>query len=238
MMIFAHRGYSARFPENSLLAFRKAFEAGADGIELDVRLTKDGKLIVFHDEDMKRIFGVDRKGRDMSFEEIESLRFSGERVPTLEEVLEIVPQDRWVIVEVKEFDAGEAATQLVIEKGLKGRAIISSFDHDLVRELKYHHPSMNFAFLIGEEHRDLDFQEMVSYIIKTRPHSVHVPKDAFDLLPDLSRQFVLMMKENAIDIFLWNTNDLEFVKKNAQLFDAVIVDEVEKFVSWKKGAVV
>jgi len=235
MLIFAHRGYSAKFPENSIKAFVKAFEVGADGIELDVRLTRDGELIVFHDEDMKRIFGLDRKGRDMDYSDIEKLRFRGEKIPKLKEVLDVIPQDRWLIVEVKEFDAGEAATQMVIEKGLKGRTIISSFDHDLIIQLKYHHPGMNFAFLIGEEHKDVDFKEMMNYIVETHPHSVHVPKDAFDLFPDLSKQFVAFMKENGIDIYLWNTNDLEFVKKNAPLFDGVIVDEVEKFVEWKRG---
>ena len=235
MLIFAHRGYSAKYPENSLRAFEEAFKAGADGIELDVRLTKDGKLIVFHDPDMKRIFGLDKKGRDMDYSDIEKLRFGGEKVPTLEEVLSIIPPDKFLIVEVKEFDAGELATQMVIEKGLKGRTIISSFDHDLIIQLKYHHPRMNFAFLIGEEHKDVDVKKMMGYIVKTHPHSVHVPKDAFDLFPDLARQFVAFMKENGIDVYLWNTNDLEFVKKNAPLFDGVIVDEVEKFVEWKRG---
>jgi glycerophosphoryl diester phosphodiesterase len=235
MLIFAHRGYSSKFPENSLMAFRKAFEVGADGIELDVRLTKDGKLIVFHDADMKRIFGLDRRGRDMDYSDIEKLRFFGEKVSTLEEVLNIIPQDKWLIVEVKEFDAGEAAAQLVIEKGLKGRTIFSSFDHDLIKELKYHHPRMNFAFLIGEEHSEIDRKELISYIIKTHPHSVHIPKDAFDLFPEEARYLVNLLKENGIDVYLWNTNDLDFVRKNASLFDGVIVDEVEKFVEWKKG---
>jgi glycerophosphoryl diester phosphodiesterase len=235
MLIFAHRGYSAKFPENSLTAFKKAFEAGADGVELDVRLTRDGKIIVFHDADMKRMFGIDRRSRDTDYSDIEKLRFSGESVPILSEVLDIIPKDGWVIVEVKEFDAGEAAVQLVIEKGLKKRAIFSSFDHELVKELKYHHPRMNFAFLIGEEHAKADRNEMINYILKTHPHSVHVPKDAFDLFPKEARHFVNFLKENGIDVYLWNTNDLDFVKKNASLFDGVIVDEVEKFVEWKKG---
>lgn len=235
MMIFAHRGYSLKYPENTLTAFKKAFEMGADGIELDVRLSKDGKLYIFHDDNLSRIFGVDKKGKDMSFEEIESFRYRGERVPSLEEVLEIIPEGRWVIVEVKEFDAGEMAAQMVIEKGLKNRAIFSSFDHDLIKELKYHHPNMNFAFLLDESHKDMDPQVLMGYIIKTHPHSVHIPKDAFDIVPDLTLKFIEVMKENCIDIFLWNTNDLEFVKKHAQFFDALIVDDIEKFVSWKRG---
>ncbi len=235
MMIFAHRGYSLKYPENTLTAFKKAFEIGADGIELDVRLSKDGKIYVFHDKDMLRIFGVDKKGRELLFEEIESFRYRGERVPSLEEVLDIIPTGKWVIVEIKEFDAGEIAVQLVIEKGLKDRAIFSSFNHNLIKELKYHHPNLNFAFLLDERYREVDPKALVDYILKTHPHSVHIPKDAFDIIPDLARRFVHTMKENCIDVFLWNANDLGFVKKNAQLFDALIIDDVEKFVSWKRG---
>ena len=235
MMIFAHRGYSLEYLENTLTAFKKAFEEGADGIELDVRRSKDDELYVFHDDDMSRIFGVDKKVKDLSFEEIENFRNKGERIPSLGEVLDVIPEGRWVIVEIKEFEAGEMAVQLVVEKGLKNRAIFSSFDHDLIKELKYHHPNLNFAFLLDEEHKDIDPEVLIGYIIKTHPHSVHIPKDAFDILPELTLKFINIMKENCIDIFLWNTNDLEFVKKHAQLFDAVIIDDVKKFVSWKRG---
>ena len=54
MKIYGHRGYSGKYPENTMLAFRKAAEAGCDGIELDVQLTKDGKLVVIHDETVDR----------------------------------------------------------------------------------------------------------------------------------------------------------------------------------------
>ena len=54
MKIFAHRGYSERYPENTMLAFKKAYEAGADGIELDVQLTKEGTVVVIHDERIDR----------------------------------------------------------------------------------------------------------------------------------------------------------------------------------------
>ena len=56
---FAHRGFSGQFPENTMLAFEKAVEAGADGIELDVQFSKDGELVIMHDETLNRTAGVD-----------------------------------------------------------------------------------------------------------------------------------------------------------------------------------
>ena len=58
MRILAHRGWSGKYPENTMLAFRKAHEIGADGIELDVHLSKDGEVMVIHDESLSRTAGI------------------------------------------------------------------------------------------------------------------------------------------------------------------------------------
>ena len=65
-LIYAHRGYSAKYPENTMLAFQKAEEVGADGIELDVQLTKDGEIVVIHDEKVNRTTNGKRR-RTASF---------------------------------------------------------------------------------------------------------------------------------------------------------------------------
>ena len=88
--IIAHRGASAHAPENTIAAFQLALEQGADGIELDVMLSKDGHLVVIHDNTVDRT--TDGKGavRDMTLEELKSLDAGGgQRIPTLEEVLEL-----------------------------------------------------------------------------------------------------------------------------------------------------
>ena len=95
---FAHRGFSGKYPENTMLAFRKAVEAGVDGIELDVHLTRDGQLAVIHDETVNRTCGVPGRVRDMTMEELRSLdaaylwRGQVERcpIPTLEEYFDLV----------------------------------------------------------------------------------------------------------------------------------------------------
>ena len=95
--IFAHRGASAYAPENTLEAFRLAMEQGADGIELDVQLTKDGELVVIHDETIDRVSNGKGAVRDYTLEELKSFSVSNHfeqypdvKIPTLREVLELV----------------------------------------------------------------------------------------------------------------------------------------------------
>lgn len=108
-LIFGHRGASAYAPENTLAAFNLAFEMGADGVELDVTLTKDGVPVVIHDDAVDRT--SDGKGRvsDMMVREVQQVdsgtwfdaKYRGEKIPTLEEVLTRVPATKIVNVELK-----------------------------------------------------------------------------------------------------------------------------------------
>jgi glycerophosphoryl diester phosphodiesterase len=87
-LVYGHRGASAHALENTLSAFARARADGADGIELDVRLTADGELAVFHDQDLSRIAGRPGRLADMSWRELAEVRLpGGERIPRLAEVL-------------------------------------------------------------------------------------------------------------------------------------------------------
>lgn len=92
--VICHRGYSSRYPENTMLAFQKAIETGADGIELDVHLTRDGEVVVIHDELVDRTTDGVGFVKDFSLAELRRLNaahgweIAPQRVPTLEEYLE------------------------------------------------------------------------------------------------------------------------------------------------------
>src|SRR5262245_65624278 len=98
MEIIAHRGASHDAPENTLAAVRLAWEQGADAVEVDVQLSKDGKLVVIHDDNTKRSGGFARKVRAQTLDELRRLdvgrwkgkRWAGEKIPTLDVVLEAV----------------------------------------------------------------------------------------------------------------------------------------------------
>jgi len=110
-ILFAHRGDSAHAPENTLPAFQQALQKGTDGVELDAKLTADGHVIVIHDSTVDRT--TDGKGRVASFtlEAIRTLdagkwfneKFAGTKVPSLEEVFEIVGKDKMINIELTNY---------------------------------------------------------------------------------------------------------------------------------------
>lgn len=107
--IIAHRGASHDAPENTLPAMKLAWAQGADAIELDLWLSKDGRLVVFHDADTRRMGGPKRKVAEQTWDELQRLdvgawkdaRFKGERIPTLESILATVPPGRRAVLEIK-----------------------------------------------------------------------------------------------------------------------------------------
>lgn len=157
----AHRGFSSKYPENSMLAFEKAIEIGADGAEFDVQLSKDGVPIVFHDESLLRITGTDALIANLRLEELRafdiSCRFQGEcapqRIPTLAEYFQLVAQrDFLSIVELKtafnEYPGiEEKVVDLVRAYDLAERVIISSFNHYSLLRSKAIAPALPHAIL-------------------------------------------------------------------------------------------
>ncbi|MDH4476815.1 MAG: glycerophosphodiester phosphodiesterase family protein [Verrucomicrobiaceae bacterium] len=108
-LIIAHRGASAEAPENTLVAFLLAFMQGADAVEADVRMTSDGHLVVVHDEDTKRVSGVSLKVSKTSLEKLRGLdvgrvktkKGQGQRMPRLEEVLAMMPEEKLLLLHLK-----------------------------------------------------------------------------------------------------------------------------------------
>ena len=139
----AHRGFSSRHPENTMLAFERALDLGADGAEFDVQLTKDGIPVIFHDESLERITGDPRLIKDLTLSELQafdlSYRFKGQcpvqRIPTLDEYFSLVQnRDFWSILEFKtaifEYDGIEQKViDLIRQFGLSERIVLSSFNH-------------------------------------------------------------------------------------------------------------
>ncbi len=159
--VIAHRGFSSRYPENSMLAFEKAVELGADGAEFDVQLTRDGVPVVFHDESLLRITGDDLLVSELTLEELRrfdiSYRFKGQcpvqRVPTLEEYFSMSAQHDFLnIIELKtaynEYPGIEEKVIALIDTfDLCERVIISSFNHYSLLRSKALAPSLPHAIL-------------------------------------------------------------------------------------------
>ncbi len=144
--LIAHRGlFGGGVPENSLGAFARAAERGY-GIELDVQLTSDGRLVVFHDATLKRMLGVKRKISELTYEELEEYRFPGtdERVPLFAEVLRVVNGRVPMIIEVKSYGNCEATCRALAERldGYGGEYCVESFDPSALRWFRKNRPQV------------------------------------------------------------------------------------------------
>ena len=115
MIVNGHRGFPAKYPENTLISFEKAIELGVDAIEYDLHLTRDGKLVVTHDDEVSRCSNGHGVVEEMTFDELRKLdfgswkspEFAGEKIPLFSEVLDLVARKKpglFQLVEVKRPD--------------------------------------------------------------------------------------------------------------------------------------
>ena len=162
-MIWAHRGASAYAPENTMEAFQLAHKMGADGIELDVHVTKDGHVVVCHDETVDRCSGGSGRIIDKTLQELLSLDFSNgkekyaeTRIPTLEQVLTFIKDSGMTLnIELKSgvilYEGIEEKTlNLVSKYGLDDKIIYSSFNHYSLATIKKLNPQAKIGLLYGE----------------------------------------------------------------------------------------
>ncbi|GEM_PF-678938 len=139
MLIFGHRGMPSRHvQENTLLSFMQAIQAGADGIEFDLRLSKDGEIVVGHDKNLSRIAGMALKISDLTVKELKALtlRSSGQ-ILTLNEVTEAITSPIQLDMEIKDSKVVPfLIMKLKTSKQLRDRTIVSSFDVGALKLLK------------------------------------------------------------------------------------------------------
>ena len=148
--IIAHRGFSAIAPENTLAAFALAIEHGANSIEFDVQLSREGVPVIFHDTALDRITQTSGKVRDKTLEELKMLdagawfskRFSGEKIPTLKEALTILKNvDKFLYFDVKphcEWSNSEVEdfVKTLTVEGVKNKSAITSFNDKFLEQVR------------------------------------------------------------------------------------------------------
>lgn len=236
--IYAHRGFSEKYPENTLLAFRKAAEIGAEGIEFDVHLTKDGEVVVMHDENAARTTGTNALIRSMTLEQFKALdagyvrngEFGFEAPPTLREVFELLVETGMECnIEIKsgiyEYPGIERKVLSRIDEfGLRDKVIISSFNHYTVCRFKELAPDVKCGFL--EE----------SWLIHpgayTRNRGVECFHPFFNMLNHENMQD---LRNNGIEINAWTINDEEDMRKALGLqLEIAITNSPDRFLEIRK----
>ncbi|WP_285768186.1 glycerophosphodiester phosphodiesterase [Peribacillus sp. SI8-4] len=162
--IFAHRGSKGTHPENTIAAFQKAAETGADGIEFDVHLSADGELVIIHDETLDRTTSLTGYVKEYTAQQLKTgdagvkyaKEFIGERIPFLGEVFDWAKANRlWMNVEIKTDKlAYEGIEQKIIDSirhhKMEHRVILSSFNHQSIEKVKLLAPDLERALLFEE----------------------------------------------------------------------------------------
>ena len=180
--IIGHRGARGYAPENTLVGFHTAADMGIEMVEFDVKLTKDEIAIVFHDDDFQRITGLEGKVADHTYEQIVGMdagrhfgdSFIGEKIPTLEEVLEVcIDRGLNVNIEIKPCPGREVLTaEVTLDEASRiwpedmAPPLISSFKYPSVETALNMAPNWPRGFLINESlsERDENWPKMVKYL--------------------------------------------------------------------------
>lgn len=234
MRIYAHRGNSSVYPENTMAAFRSALAVGAEGIETDVHLTKDGVLVITHDEEISRVSDGTGYVKDMTLEELRAFdfgswkgeAFKGERIPTLKELLDLLKDtDLMLNIEIKMGfvlypGIEEKLLDTLKSEGFLHRVIFSSFNHYSIALIKQLEPFAKTAPLY-----ECGLYQPHEYAKTLGASFIHPSYKSMDprLLEDL--------KKSGIGVNLWTVNDLKTALYfNSLPIDGIITDYPEELI--------
>jgi glycerophosphoryl diester phosphodiesterase len=242
-LIIGHRGASAHAPENTMAAFRLAMEVGADGIEFDVRLSRDGIPVIIHDDNLRRT-GLDaRRVADLNVSELKQIdvgkwfdpvSFANEPIPTLEEVLDFFDTRKELLyLEMKSTGAereklANACCALLNQSQLKNRVIVECFDLPSIQLLKQMDSSIKTAALFElricrpasrDGHRLVEDALAVSADEIALHHRLADPKT------------IALAKQKGLRVAVWTVDDSSWIQRaNSDGVDTLITNQPERLV--------
>ncbi len=185
-------------------------EYGADGVELDVQLSKDGALIIHHDDNFEKITGNKTKINDLTSKEIKKIKIEGEPVPTLEEVFIKLPEYAYINVEIKDVKATEMAYNTVKSFNALERVLFSSFNVEALKILRNIDKNIDLGLLIEEK-------EMIEKIMPLHKelnfYSLNLPVEGIEMLGlENFKTFISKYMEIGLHIVFWTLNDIKTLK--------------------------
>ena len=232
-LIIGHRGASAVAPENTMAAFREAIAVGADGIEFDVRLTRDGVPVVIHDSTLRRTGGVSQRVADLTETELKKIdvgrwfktgSFAGEGIPSLKELLELFEtNDRSLYLEMKchspaEYrPLAEACCRLIDQYSFRERVVVECFQLPALEVLKEIDPDIKTAALFD---RVLTQQSAIT-------RATEIGAMAIALHHRLARgELVKRAKQAGLHVAAWTIDDPIWIDRARAIgIDALITND-------------
>lgn len=233
--IIAHRGFSARAPENTVAAFEEAWAAGADACELDLYLTRDSKIAVIHDKDTQRTTGVSRVVAESTLAELRELdagswkapEFAGEKIPTLTEALATLPLGtKRFFLEIKcgPEVVPVLAAELEAWKPRADQLCIIAFDRRVARDSKKALPWLKVFRLSSEKTKLKTAVDLTALIADTQADGL----DGLDLSLkwSWSEAMVKPVRDAGLELYVWTVNDPGDAQRLAALgVDGITTDD-------------
>lgn len=222
--IIGHRGASYDAPENTLSSVMLGWKQNADAVEIDVYLSKDGQIVLFHDKDTERIGGRKKKVAEQTLEELRQLdvgawkheKYRGERIPVLSEVLPTIPEGKRLYVEIKcGPEILPKLKEAFAETGVDGDEItIIAFDYDVIVGAKKLLPEIPAYWLSAPKQNEKTGEWSPSreeLIAKAKAAGAN----GLDLkaLPIIDADYVKAVKDAGLGIYVWTVNDAEEAKR-------------------------
>jgi glycerophosphoryl diester phosphodiesterase len=212
MIKIGHRGAKGFVSENTLPSFQKAMEIGVDGIELDVRLTADGELVVIHDEAIDRTTNGNGLVSQFSLKELKAFRINSTlEIPTLREVLNIIDKKCFINIELKEYETADKVVALINEFIIYknwnySRFLVSSFNWHALQNVRVLNPEIPIGVLTET---DLEMAFIFAKFLKAVAIISHY------LL--INETEVIEIQNAGIKIIAWTVNEKEAIEKMKEL---------------------
>lgn len=163
---YAHRGASHYAPENTMMAFYMGMQMGANGIETDVHRSKDGVVMLFHDDTLERVTGQNGGIKDYTLKELEQFRVRKgnliDKIPTFEDFLQhFAFRDITFAIELKQSDVYRETADLIYQYGIQDKTVITSFKYEELLKMREYAPKLKTGYLTSEvtEELLLDMQQ-------------------------------------------------------------------------------
>lgn len=228
----AHRGASLVAPENTLAAIAVAVRRRAHGVEFDVRGTRDGRLVLMHDDSLDRTTTGSGKVRDLTLRQIrradagikKAKKFAGERVPTLREALRLLKGRATPVIEVKDTDISDAVVSDLRRSSMVGEAVIISFHDSVLQAVASIEPRLSLSLLVGPDREpDADAQAQ-ALVARAR----EVGANGLDLAhTSLSKPLATAIRRRSMALWVWTVNDAARAAKLVSMgVDAITTDAV------------
>lgn len=231
----AHRGlHDDEFPENSMPSFEAAIKHGFN-IEIDVHLTRDGALVVFHDDNLKRVCGVEGKVRDFTLDELKKLRLEDSQytIPTFDEFLSLVKGKTGILCEIKGLNPYDNSIAEAVCKRIAdydGNIALQSFNYGAVRYCRRHSDRPCGQLCTWQDWHGKDRAHVMDFMGKlwvnrlSRPHFT-----AYDIRSAADNKYLERVREK-MPVLVWTVNSPEKLDLAAQVADNIIFEDIAPIV--------